>query len=479
MSHALSSPARPASAGPNLEKLALWHTGLMLIFASWVFGGNIGWARTVLAVWGAGGVLITVAALLQTGEHGRDTRRRAWALLPWVLFGVLTLASCLNPSFQPITIEGQPLLVHLGAPHPALPSTVNPALTFATWAFTAGAYLSAFNLWLVVRHRRPLRLLFLTAALNTLVLAVFGTVQKLLGRGYYFGLSTSPNPRYFATFIYYNHWGAFMVLFLAVTTGLLFHSARRILPRARDLWHSPFTAALAATIFIAASAPVSASRSATALAAVVATLATGQALWHIADARRAQGRAAWPPILAVLLLGTATTGAVGWLAHRSITERVADTREALAAHESLLAGRERLYRDTWTLAMQQPAFGWGLESYGTAFMLIRPRSIFLDRQYESSYVKAHSDWLQAVAETGFVGTACLLLMGLVPLAGLRWRMLRHPLVGYPLLGCGLVALYAWVELPFANGAVLIGFWTLFFAALAYARLDRKSGGPTA
>jgi hypothetical protein len=44
-----------------------------------------------------------------------------------------------------------------------------------------------------------------------------------------------------------------------------------------------------------------------------------------------------------------------------------------------------------------------------------------------------------------------------------------------LLGCALVALYAWVEFPFANGAVMIAFWTVYFAALRYATLQYRSG----
>jgi hypothetical protein len=43
-----------------------------------------------------------------------------------------------------------------------------------------------------------------------------------------------------------------------------------------------------------------------------------------------------------------------------------------------------------------------------------------------------------------------------------------------LLGCGLVALYAWVEFPFANGAVMIAFWTVYFAALRHATLEQRA-----
>jgi len=119
-------------------------------------------------------------------------------------------------------------------------------------------------------------------------------------------------------------------------------------------------------------------------------------------------------------------------------------------------------------------FGWGLESYGTAFQLIRPRPLEANRQYETSYVEAHSDWLQSWAEVGFVGTLLVVLMTVVPLSALRWRDLREPLVGYLLAGCALITLYAWIEFPFANGAVQIAFFLSFFAAIRYAQLAARA-----
>jgi hypothetical protein len=107
-------------------------------------------------------------------------------------------------------------------------------------------------------------------------------------------------------------------------------------------------------------------------------------------------------------------------------------------------------------------------------MLIRSRPLEAGRQYEASYVEAHSDWLQSIAETGFVGTTLLLLMTFIPFLSVPFRKLSHPLVGYPLLGCAIIALYAWIEFPFASGAVLITFWTVYFSAIRYARLQEIS-----
>jgi O-antigen ligase len=282
----------------------------------------------------------------------------------------------------------------------------------------------------------------------------------------------SPQERFFSTFIYNNQWGAFMVLFLAVAVGLLFHYRRHGV--GRDRWHTPLPTAVVAVLFIALSAPMSVSRSATALATVVVVVATAQLLWQLAARRRADRRPVAPVLAAVCLVVLAVTAAAGWLASASIEARTRETREALSENSGLFQGRLDLYRDTWSLVTQKPLFGWGLGSFGTAFQTIRPRPVALSRQYERSYVEAHSDWLQAAAETGFVGLFLLLAMGVLPLLWLPRTGWRHPLVGWPLFGCALIALYAWVEFPFANGAVMISFWTVYFAALRYATLQHRA-----
>jgi len=457
---------------PLLEKAVFAHIGLLLLGSSWIYGGNIWWMHSALAVWADAGAVLTIAAFIQPGDAGHEARRKAWWLLPWMFFVTLVVASSLNPSFIPVQFEGNTLLVNVGAPHPDWPSTVNPRETLAELAFGAGVYLAAFNLLLTARSRQALRWLLVFGAANAIVLAIFGTLQKLSAQGYYFGMATSPNVRFFATFIYYNHWGAFMILWLATSAGLVFYHAGN--HRARDLWHSPFAVTVIGVLVLAASAPVSASRAATGMAGFVFMLVVAHAFGRIVAHRRAQRRPVWPPVVALLALAVLTIGAVGWLANRSIHERYNETLIALGKKQPVLDGRLDLYRDTWKLAMQKPVFGWGLESYATAFMTIRPRPLEARRQYEASYVEAHSDWLQSVAETGFVGTALLLSMALVPFFSVPLRTLPHPLVGYPLLGCAIVALYAWVEFPFANGAVLIAFWTVYFSAIRYARLKARS-----
>ena len=451
-----------------LEKTVLVHVTALLLFSSWAFGGNIWWARLTLSIWASLSLPLCIAAFFQGRSRGRHARRKLVWLIPPALYAALVVASTFNPSFAEAFIAGTTLLAHTGAALPAWPSTVSAEQSLDSLGFGAGLYLAAFNLAVLVRSRRALYFLMILICGNALVLAVVGTVQKLSAAGFYFGAATSPNTKFFATFIYYNHWGAFMVLCLATTAGLLFNQARH--HRGRDLWQSPFSAALVGFLFIAISGPLSASRAATVMSALLVAVATGHALFRLAAARRRTHRPVWPAVTTLLVVVTLTVAAVGWLGFRGISERYHQTQEALAQNQSLWGERLDVYADTAELVQRQPLFGWGLNSYDIAFQLIRERSIAANRQYENHYATAHNDWLQSLAETGIIGTALLLLTLGVPLAGLTRRKLGHPVVAYPLLGLGIVLLYALIEFPFSCGAFLVTFWVLFFTALRKAEL---------
>jgi len=86
------------------------------------------------------------------------------------------------------------------------------------------------------------------------------------------------------------------------------------------------------------------------------------------------------------------------------------------------------------------------------------------------YREAHSDWLQTLAEVGVVGTILIVLTAALPLAA-AFRLGRPGVLpAYLLAGCGLLVLYALVEFPFANPAVVEGFWCCLFAAVRYHKL---------
>lgn len=463
-------PLRP------LEWVVLVHVGVFLVGATWAFGGAAAWVRPPLAWWGSIGVLLTLTALQDREARREGWLRPLWWLWPWVAFNLFVIAGCLNPSLREIKYGAETLLGNDGG-RPGLPSSARPALGIqALWIFDA-IWISCFNVALVVRQRRALRALLITAVVNALVLAVFGTVQRLIhAKGLFFDAVQSPQPYFFASFVYHNHWGAFIVLMMAACLGLVWHVGRR--SESRDFFHSPAFGGLVAVLFLALTLPLSSSRSCTLLAGVLFGAAFLHWMGRLVKKRQRFKESVvlslGGALAAVILAG----GGVWYVARESIDVRLTVTRDQLEEMRARggIGSRAELYRNTWTMAQAKPWFGWGMGSYPHVFTLYNTHQS-VDK-LPVFYHDAHSDWLQALAEHGFVGTTLLALCGLVPLLRLRRRHFGGPLQCYLLGGCGLILLYAWVEFPFGNVAVVLTWWTCFFCAVQYARLhDREASTP--
>ncbi len=460
-------PLRP------LERVVLCHLGIFLVGITWAFGGGAEWLRPELAWWGSLGALLTLTAL-QDCESLRDGwLRSAWWLLPWLAFNAFVVAGCLNPSFRDVKFGAETLLVNDGG-RAGFPSSARPLIGLnALWLFDA-IWISCFNLVLVVRQRRAVRGLLLVGGANALALAVFGTVQKLAGaKGIFFGAQASPQPYFFASFVYHNHWGSFAVLMMAACLGLVWHFARR--HDTRGFFHSPAFGGLIAVFFLALSVPLSTSRSCTVLTAGLLGLAWCHWLARLARKRRRFRESIILPLCGGLATVAVAAAGIWYVARDTIAMRFAKTEQQIQEIRARgdIGSRAELYRNTWTMAQAKPWFGWGMGSYPHVFTLYNTRQS-IDK-LPVFYRDAHSDWLQAFAEQGFVGTTLLGLCGLLPLLSLRRRHLASILPCYLLGGCGLILIYAWVEFPFGNLAVVLTWWLCFFCAVQYCRLhDREA-----
>jgi O-antigen ligase len=455
------------------EMPVLIHVSVLVVGLSWSFGGQIAWARDALLAWGTlGMILFFLVRAHASPQEDRRVVAPVTLLWPLVLFDLLVLASCLNPSTRPATLAGEQVLLHVAPAWPWLPSSAQPGLSFRElWQFNA-IILSAFNVFQGLLRRSMVRRLLVVIVANGLALAVFGTFQKLQNaEGIWFGLVKSPNPFFFATFVYHNHWGAFTMLNIAAGLGLLFHAWRR--GGHRDFWHSPVLMGGVGLLFLAAAVPLSGSRSSTALAALILLGALVHVLVRLLRQRRERHESAMLPVSGIVLAALIATTGIVLLARDVITHRARDSVRQLDEIQSevSLNARLRLYGDTWRMASERPVFGWGLESYGHVFMVYNSAPTPLRGGWKPYYEEAHNDWLQALAEVGFAGTALIGLLVLLPLRGLRWSRLESHIPRYLLLGCGVLLLYAWVEFPFANPSVMTGFWVSLYAAARYARLD--------
>ncbi|MDB6113139.1 MAG: O-Antigen ligase [Lacunisphaera sp.] len=476
MNGAESSPSAPRrSRHPGrasaIEKLALAHFGMLIVFTTWAFGGQAPWVRQVIAGWGAVGVvLFFIASALHVRPPGERHPAMRW-LWPLLIYDLIVVTAGFNPSFNEVIIGGQASLV-LGAPKPWLPSSARPMLAWRElWHFNV-IVLSCFNLYLVLRNRRGVRAVLFLLGINAVALAIFGTFQKLAGfKDLWFGLVPAPNLRFFSTFVYANHWGAFTLLNIAACLALFYHFVRRGNPR--GFWHSPAPLGALGILLLATTIPLSGSRSSTILIGILLAGGLLHLMLRVIRRRRELRESSVLPVAGIVVVTTLALAAVGYLSREVITQRARTTSEqiATAANEGTLNSRLTLYRDTWRMAAEKPWFGWGLDSYAHVFRIFNSQRTAETWWWIPFYAKAHSDWLQSLAEVGFIGTALVALLVLLPLRAVRWRQVDSILPRYLLAGNALVLLYAWLEFPFANSAVLMTFCAVFYCAIRYATLD--------
>lgn len=457
-----------ATALLTRERLALAHAALVVIASAWLLGGMGPRGEWIVAALAAPAFALLFAegrARRRSGDRAGFLRLLRWCV-PLAALALYVGVSALNPSHRAAFLHDGYVL----RPVPRLewlPSSAKPADSLRLLACLGALAATGITLAFCVHSRRALRNLVLLLALHALALAVVGTLQQQTGAaGPYFGAVPRGHKAWFATFLYHNHWGAFAVLHAAAALALVFHSLRH--PPDRGWQHGPGPLLALVALLLAATAPLSTSRSATALMLVLGLAAAGLALRHLRRGGRAR-RSRRGALVLLAALGLAV-GLVALQSRDILAARLATTREQLAALGSDSAtgsaryGRAELYADTWRMISDAPAFGWGLESYGA--ILLRYSTVPADSQgVVNTFQDAHSDWLQALAELGAVGTALLLALALLPLA--ETFRLRHlsAFSAWLLGGCSLLAAYAWLEFPFACPAVVATWWILWFAAL--------------
>src|SRR5258708_24864670 len=256
----------------QLESITLWQAVGLFTFSTWALGGQIAWARTVIGIWGCLGFGITVLAWKNWSKLRPYAPAWAFAALYALLaYDLFVLVSALNPSHVLKSYEGEFLLIPF-KPITWLPSAARPSFSLRELWIRNALFITAFNVSVCLRHRKSIRILLFALTINAFALSVFGTLQKFIHAGLWFGLVKSPNESFFATYIYHNHWGAMIVLSLACCGGLLFHFTKGI--TRHDFLRSPAVTGLVITFFIAVSLPLSRARACSGLGLVLFLIAT-------------------------------------------------------------------------------------------------------------------------------------------------------------------------------------------------------------
>lgn len=434
------------------DRLLAGQAAALVIFSSWALGGNSDWAQSWIFV-----ITLTGIAVLAL----RRRERHRLSLLPflppllWLAFAGLAL---LNPSH---THSGNGGWLPREGWIRWLPTTADTGRTATDARFWFCALLEGALVWEILRSVRTARWLRSAIALNGFALAAIGAGFHFTGADQVLGFVDPPEPTYFfATFFYKNHWAAYGALGALASLGLALESWPAALaghPGERG----KFLLFGGTGLMTLVTLPLPGSR-AGALLAVAFTLGFCALLfwvwWRTPTARHR--RHLWILAAGGSLAAILAFGAVAYTPRARI-----DFARTQSQLKGVIEGggdvRMAVSRDTWRMAQERPWFGWGPGCFEVVFPVFQ--GAYLRDARGRSWARfeyAHNDWLQQVAENGFLGAAILI----VPAVFAVWRAWRRTgLAGRSTLGgCAAIALYAWIDFPFHNAAVLL-LWTVMLA----------------
>jgi hypothetical protein len=72
--------------------------------------------------------------------------------------------------------------------------------------------------------------------------------------------------------------------------------------------------------------------------------------------------------------------------------------------------RKIVWKGAWELGMQYPLFGTGVETFGYAYYSVRPQSHNMTSEWDYLYNKAHNEYLNLLATTGWFGLGTFLVL---------------------------------------------------------------------
>ncbi len=442
-----------------------WFILLIVAWGALAFGAIYDWARWPLLVacaaagaWGfarevprerrrvngpilLGLVIVAVAVCVQLVPLESRTIRR-WSPATHEFLKQYDLRYALpteGDSVQPPAPSPQPRSSLPFSGSITHPLSIDPPKTWVGLACFA-----AFGFMLLGLARgiggRDLRVLAPGIVSLGVLMSMIGIVQKALWSGKVYGFWEPVNKGVvaFGPFVNRNHFAGWMLLALPVAVGYFASQVARgmvgVKPgwRNRVIWFSTPDASRAvltgfAILVMGFALTLTLSRSGISCFLLAMMLSAFHVLRR--QTSTTKGR----------LLGTylalVFVAAVAWVGIDAIGARFAEM-------DWKLGGRAGAWGDAWRIHRAFPWFGTGLNTYGSATLLLQ--------QFEKAtahYVEAHNDYLQLLVEGGWLVTVpALLLVGLfVREVRRRFREGRDDRTGY------------WLRLGAVTGIVAIAF----------------------
>ena len=476
----MSSKARHLSRQkkPGLrESLGLFCVALLLVYSAWVRGGTYPPFQLPLVVIG-GLILLSMffAGRSSAGGEGEMVRRVTMAGL-WkdpvfyvgAIFLLLLLVQWLNAGRRLVFDFVAYKWKYAPPPIPWLPSAFvrSDAREMLCWFFPAWATALAMRSGLF--GRRSVHRLGAIMAVSAALLGLFGLVQYLSGTRSIYWVQPLTETHFYASFGYPNHAGAYFILMLCLSSGLLIREMRMFSMERLGVvvgW------ALAVLLTLTG-ASLSLSRAAILLSWGVAGLVFLNALLCALQIPRLPTRINM--VAGIMGVTFLTLFLVVGLGRGALAEELSSiTRSKESAN--LVSGDRALaltHRAAFAIWRDNPVFGVGGWGFRYLFGMYIPADQW-DRMTEGK-ANIHDDPLQFTVEFGAVGG---LLLAISAFLLMRPALLRgtwaSSLARFCMLGCLIIFLYSFVDLPFRCPAILYAWIVLLSSIPVFVSRGRSS-----
>lgn len=437
-------------------------TGALVFFiiaiTTWALGGTATWVPPVYI---SLSILAAIFSVVISLREGQSINVRAF--VPFLLFSGMVSVSLLNPSYEELYLSTG-ILVPRKEWLPWLPSVIARSVTLnemLPWlsAFLLGAALRQANL-----GAGAVRLLWGALLVHTLILSAVGLVFHLADPLKILGRYHDIYGYHFASFIYRNHWAAYVIILVSLALGFAFSALRRWL-KTRGRFDAVIPGIVAA-LLLALTLPIPGSRSGMLIIMALllgAVLKMGLMIWRTRSRQVITGFHRLG-VISLAIFACAIIG-LGSYFNREMIQRHWD--RSISQIHNLAKGQDELRmnlsRDTIRIAMDRPILGWGVGSFRYIFPKYQGDYLRDTQGKPTSVVHhAHNDWAEMWAETGLLG----LLILITPVVIRVRDIWRSPSV-LSRWGGGAVLLilaYALVDFPLQNPAVLFLWVTVLSTA---------------
>ena len=462
-----------------LFSLFYFNTAILLIFV-FANGGRHDW------IYDWGSLLLACNLVPLTIDLVRTRVRRNgrgplfWLGLiigPWFLFDFLFVQALFNPSHSTIynnLFSPMRLLEY----NTAWPTTPNPERSRLFLQMLIGLQLMTLQLIYGPTSRKQIRRCLGAVFLTGATLAIIGGLMKLTGTPLFLWTFEFREPAAYATFFYKNHWAYFALL--AAGCGMaLFHSTYANEKHSGHLPEKSIGIAFLILVLLI-SIPLAEARGATLLAtplALVFVVSLTQPL------RKHRPKLA--AMLALLALVIISLG-IYQITRPQLERRVLRSQEQIESFttENRTKDIMRLaaYRDAWTIFKERPVWGWGIGSFIHIHPIYAgPEFYPPGYRYPIVWEFPHSDYLQALAEIGILGSLLLFLpFGTLLIGILKKTKLRNKISLWLLGATGAVTVAASFDMVLIAPAIAMGVLLITSSGYAYAlqSLRRQRGSPS-